>query len=227
MTLVKKRLLSLTALCLVAGAVGVGLWWQERQGSTEDAARESAQHLFEGTLEQVATAELKTPQGEFKMSHLGTGEAAWALTEPLNTLAEASTVESLLRAALELKRTARVGGQGPKDDPRQGVAPVQDLAIFGLEPPRYTLTLITRDGLRQSLRVGKKNGFSGALYVKREGSPDVALVDGNFEYQVDKDLFKLREKRACSSTASRWRRSASPRARGRPIASSAAAMASR
>jgi hypothetical protein len=197
MTLVQKRLIRLGVLVVVAAGAGGLLWWQDRQENADTSAKETAQRLFtHDTPDAVAAIELSTPSGVFKLRHVGTGDTAWEITEPVHTLAEATTVDGMVRAALDLKRTSRVGGGGPKDDPRQTVAAVADLGLFGLEPPRYTLTLVDKEGVRESLRVGKKNGFSGALYVKREGGPDVGLVDGSFEYQVDKNLYKLREKRA-------------------------------
>ncbi|HET6345987.1 MAG TPA: DUF4340 domain-containing protein, partial [Myxococcota bacterium] len=197
MTMVQKRLMSLGFLLVLGAGVAGLVWWQEQQGSAEDAAKESAQRLFtHDTTDAVVSLELTTPAGTFKLRHVGAGETGWELMEPVATLAEATTVDGMVQAAMELKRTSRVGGGGPTDDPRHSVPAVTDLTLFGLEPPRYTLTLVDKEGVRESLRVGKKSGFSGALYVKREGSADVALVDGGFEYQVDKDLYKLREKRA-------------------------------
>lgn len=67
--------------------------------------------------------------------------------------------------------------------------------LFGLEPPRFTVTLTTATGDVAVLLVGKKNAFDGSIYVKRDNSPDVIQVDGALEYQVDKDLYQLRDKR--------------------------------
>lgn len=196
MTLIQRRLLSLGALCIVAGGALALVVWQDNKSVATQEQKAAAQKLYDLTKsDDIKTMTLTTPNGSFTIDHVGAGETAWQLSAPRQTMAEASTVDAMVRAALDLRSTGRVGGKGPADDMTGQVTPPPDLAIFGLAPPAYTLSLTGRDGHTETLLIGKKNSFDGSLYVKRADKPDVALVAGALEYQVDKDLFKLRDKR--------------------------------
>ena len=196
MTLLQRRAVGLiglmTALC---GAVAVAVW-QENSSVARLERKEAAQKLFAATsLTDVKSVALTTPQQTLTLEHRGTGDDGWRLITPLAVLAEGTTVESMVKAAVDLRTTGRVGGAGPDDDGTHPAATPADLSLFGLAPPRYTLTLTDPNGQSQTLLVGKKNAFDGSLYVKRADQTEVALVPSAFAYQLDQDLYKLRDKR--------------------------------
>lgn len=190
MTLVQRRLWGLFAtLALGGGALGVAVWQmresERREG--EEAAR--AKVLRVAAPQAVTGVELATPGGTLVLAREGTstGESAWVVTAPVRTAADANAIDTLVGELVGLERKSVVGDKEP--------AAVADKKLFGLEPPRFRVTLTTASGEKETLLGGKKNSFSGALYVQREGAPEVMLVEGALEYQLDKDLFKARDKR--------------------------------
>jgi hypothetical protein len=189
MTLVQRRLVGLAVTLVVgAGAAGLALWIEHQSEKKEQAEAAQAKVLALSDPKSVKTLELTTPSGTFVLSREGTaaGATRWEITSPLRTPAEAFSVDGLVSALAALKRKSVVGHDGDKK-------------LFELEPPRFRVTLTTDKGEHETLLAGKKNSFDGSLYVMREGASEVLLVDGSLEYQLDKDLFKLRDKRLVTS----------------------------
>jgi len=190
MTLIRRRLLGLVATLGVAAVAGGVVWWQGRSLETtqkDEAAQ--ARVLRVADAKAVKRVELTTPAGRFTLVREGTaqGASAWSLEAPVRAGADGMAVDGLVNELVELKRTATLGDKDPKI--------VADKALFGLAPPRFTVTLAAGDGPGETLLAGKKNSYDGSLYVQRQGESTVLLVPGALEYQLDKDLFKLRDKR--------------------------------
>ena len=201
MTLITRRVFSMAALLGLTAVVGGLVWWQEHRGSAEVATKATAAKLFDfAEAVQIKALELHVGEVIYGIERVGEGEQAWQLRTPLRTLAEASTIESMLQAAIDLKMTARVGGGS--DDRFDTPAPAPaDLAIFGLAPPRFRLVLDDTTGRRQVLLVGKRNSFDGSLFVKRDDRNEVGVVPSSIEYQLERDAYALREKRPLIFTA--------------------------
>ena len=193
MSMVQRRLVSLGALMLITIGVGSAVWWQNQWAGDKAQKQQVAQQLF-STQEaaKIREVRLNTPTGTYVVKKEGD---AWQITAPHAAAADSSAIDTLVRAALQERVTARVGGSGPKDDMTQTVPAVADLSVFGLAAPQYTLSLINDQNVTESVLVGKRNTFDNSLYVKRSDHDDVGLVAGNFLYQVNKDFFALREKR--------------------------------
>ena len=187
MSLIKKRLLGITLLLAACCAAVGGLVWQENRDIAAEQAKESASKVLSLDKARVTEITLNSPAGSFALGRSAPGAEAWAVNSPMQTAADAMVVDGMLQAALDLRSTGEVGGAAPP--------PPADLSLFGLQPPRYSLHFKTQDGASQTLFVGKKNAYDGSLYVKRDDRPNVDRVGGDFAYQLDQDLYKLREKR--------------------------------
>lgn len=195
MSTIKKRLLSMAMLITACCAVVGGLVWQYRQELAQQEAKQSAQRLLTVDKARLAELTLRTPTATFVAHRTGTGHEAWQLSAPLATPADSTVLDAMVQAALDLRNTARVGQAPDSDQAKANAVPPAELGLFGLAPARYSLELKTQDGAAQTLLVGKKNAYDGSLYVKRDDIADLAMVSGDFAYQLDQDLFKLREKR--------------------------------
>ncbi|MEE8408531.1 MAG: DUF4340 domain-containing protein [Myxococcota bacterium] len=190
MTLVKQRLIGLAIAMVLALLAGALVIWQ--RGKTERQARAEKAREKVLALEKtgdVQKLELKTGSEMFVVERQSSG--GWSLTAPLSTAADETTIDGILSHLVQLERTREVGA--PNDDGT--VTPPEDLVLFGLAPPRRSIKLTSADGSSEELQIGKKTQFDGSLYVKRPDAPAVLMVPGALEYQVDKNLFELREKR--------------------------------
>ena len=195
MSLVKKRLLSIAILMTVCCLAVGGLVWQQDRELAAQEAKESAQKLLSLDKARLSEVRLTVPAGTFVVNRTGLGSDAWELRAPLQTPADAMVIDGIIQAAIDLRSTVRVGQAPNPGDAKAAAAPAFELALFGLEPARYSVIFKTQDGNSQTLLVGKKNTYDGSLYVKRADTEDVGMVSGDFAYQLDQDLFKLREKR--------------------------------
>ncbi len=188
----RKRLLNLAALALLGAGAAFLVFRQVRERDQAVEKKAAEERLFSipdlGAIDEVI---LQTPAGELRVARDADEPRAWRVVAPLATPAEQSTVDALVRQVGTLKRQRLVG----EKQSNGSVTPPAELWMFGLEPPRLTVTLVERTGATHQLLVGKRNSFDGAIYVKRGDRAEIALVDGGFDYQVNKDLYQLRDKR--------------------------------
>lgn len=92
-------------------------------------------------------------------------ERPWRLTEPVDAAANQELVEAIVK---ELQFA--VG--------RKFVDNVQSLSDYGLQPPRFRLTMVDdKSGAPQTFLFGNHEAESGGLYVQRVGRDGVFVMD--------------------------------------------------
>ncbi len=193
MTLVQRRLLSLMMLVGLAFA-GAGLvYWQQQKGERDVEAKQAADKLLAlDNLAPVAMITLVTPHTTFELHRRTEGnERVWRLTAPLETSADRVVVDGILEHLIGLRRTREVG----EPQPDGSITPPADLKLFELDPAPFRITVTLDDGSHETLEVGKKSSFDGSIFVRVTGKPTISLVPGALFYQVDQELFKLRDKK--------------------------------
>ena len=200
MRLIHKRLASLLTLTLVGGgAVALAFWQTEHSEQKEKAAAEAAKVLQLSSPSAVRELVLTSKKGTLTLARAGDaeGKSAWTITAPVQAAAEGDSVDALVQQLVDLRRTAVVGAgadKGEESGKDRPTSPV-DLALYGLAPARLSLAITDAKGKTETLLAGKKSAFDGSLYVKLAEAPSVYVVAGALEYQLDKDLFQLRDKR--------------------------------
>jgi hypothetical protein len=187
MTTVQKSLLQLFLLGFVAALAGWLLFQQLGQREVRREQKRAARRVLPAGLEITRVA-LSTPEQAFELERSGEG---WRLVAPLQTAADKAILDRLVHHLLGLERLREVGRERADGT----IEPPGELWLFGLEPARFTVTLSGVGSSSVVLRVGKKNNFDGSIYVKRDDAAEVLQVDGALEYQVDKSLYQLRDKR--------------------------------
>ncbi len=105
-------------------------------------------------------------------------DAAWHLSRPLSTRAEASQVERtmMLLDPLEAQDILEGSSQHPLA-----------LAEYGLEPARGTLT-VTAGSRTTTLLFGETTAVGGNRYVKLQDSPNVCVVDAELFNALNQPL---------------------------------------
>ena len=192
MSLVQKRLFTLAVLTLFAGAgIYIAVWQNDRSAAEQTRKAQEARVLDIANAETIVRLVLTTPSSTIEITH---SEDGWHIDKPLATDAEDTAVDAIVHYLCDLKRQVLIG-QGAEQSPENVTAPA-DLAAFGLQAPRFKVALFGRDDPSgTTLLVGNKSSFDGSIFVKRDDDPHVFTVDGGLMYQVDKNLFDLREKR--------------------------------
>lgn len=118
---------------------------------------------------------------------------SWALTAPVQSPADSLSVGRLIGALLEARVSQRLTPKGP-------------LADFGLEPPRLSVTLTDRQGVKAEVLVGDLSPSKESLYVALPGSTEVLLLPASLRADVARSLFDLRDKAALEFPVGQVRR---------------------
>lgn len=200
MNLIQKRFLTLVALVALAWGALYLLHWQDitRITQVEDADLE-ARILTTLDPDTVASLTFETPTGKVTVAREKRGAALeWVVTEPVSMGADALVIGGLVAHLTRARRTSLVGARTPNEQGEESVTPPKELTLYGLDTPRYRLTVKTADGDSETLLVGATNTFNGELFAKIADNPPVMMVPATVEYQVNKSLYDLRGKRLVS-----------------------------
>lgn len=93
----------------------------------------------------------------------------WKLISPVSYSANETSIQSLLESAAELKPRVTVGADT-----------IDQLADFGLEPARGTLTIF-QGSTKLELHIGALTPIREQLYVRAADSDAIAVVDSRFD----------------------------------------------
>ncbi len=171
----------LGVLFMVFVALAVFVYYYEFVGQEgREEAKKREESLFRIKQDEITAVEVIRSQSQsiiFKKQ----GER-WVIKQPVDTLADSTTVDSLLRNIEEAKidRTFKDGGQRAQE--------------YGLKNPRLTLKVITSTD-EKILRVGNDDYSATKVYVQHEGGPEVYLTSDSILTMADKDLMDWRNKK--------------------------------
>lgn len=103
-------------------------------------------------------------------------DRAWRLTDPVDSPAEATTVNALVAAiaALEVERTIPLGEL--------------DLSEYGLDDPAHGVVLVDEDGRRFSLAVGDAAPLGSHRAVRRNLDDEIVMTSGAFVAGLDREV---------------------------------------
>ena len=193
MTTLRARLLRMATLwAIVFLSFGLVYLFQKRSSTQSDLDEQSKKLFNLPNKKDISAMTLTSEKGIFKLERGAGDNDQWhVVVGNQKILAETSTVDAVLSHMMDMKREHEVG----EKDQKGKVMPSANLELFGLAEPTGKVEIVTTNQSSQLLLVGKKNNFDGSIYVKLTNSPMVALVPGALEYQVEKTLFDLREKR--------------------------------
>ena len=179
-----RSLLSMLVLAALAAGAGLYAYYgvhvkQEKEKTEKEKKEKLFPDLDKAKLAQVTV----TAKGETTVLAHSKDPEAWNLVSPVNTLADKSTIESLVE---------RLGSMKSKSVVEEKAA---DLAKYGLEKPAIKVVAKSEDGKELVLRCGEENSFDNSVYVALGDSSDVLSAEGGFKPAVEKTTFDLRDKR--------------------------------
>ena len=180
MSQIKKSLLGLLALLVVAAAVGGIAFWTQKDEAAKTEAKEKSEKLFD--FDKAHARSLRLEKDGKLVAALAKDEKGWKLDQPIKAEADDSAVDSLLSSLSSLKQ-------------KKDLADEKDLKAYGLDAPRLAVMVKLDDGKEQGLLLGVDNSFDNTLYVKKSGDATVRIVDGYNKNTFDKSLLDLRNKK--------------------------------
>ncbi len=165
-------------LVLVLAALGLLLLIVYPRGPREDAPPIITPPLPRGGGAAVVAIEKVTAGDTLRLVR---AEGQWHLREPIQDLGSLRMVRELLRATEELEVVRFIRAD--------------TLGVFGLDPPRARLRLMTHGGDVVEILTGTRAPTSGGAYVTWDGVPGVVLTTPQFITRfMDVGLFEWRER---------------------------------
>ncbi|WP_375772487.1 DUF4340 domain-containing protein [Archangium gephyra] len=208
MNVQQKNLVTLLAVTLVAGGLGLYAYFGVVQPEQKEAQRKAAEEKVFAvqTPEEPGTdggappepvftwISVEVPQGKTVME---LKDDTWRITAPVSARADKGEVSTLISqlAAAKFKATLE---EHPTD---------ADLERYGLKQPRATITARAYvpdaeghgadDPARQrsmTVYLGAENNFDGSVYVRREGDARVYTAQGGLRFLLLKHTNEWRDR---------------------------------
>lgn len=196
MSQASKTLLTLGALLLLAGGVGLYAWfgvYQKDEATSTQRQRETRVYAGEGDADDAGAGPdfvklVITFQGASTTLERDAA-GAWRITAPVQAAADKLVVDSAI-SQLHTARFTHTIDEAPD---------AAALETFGLTHPTFTVEAFTRgeDGApRRALRLegGIENTFDGSVFVRRDGAPTVYAAPGNLRFSLARGTYELRDK---------------------------------
>ena len=168
----------LVALCL-AGIYFFEVW----QEKAHIAEKVSSTRMFRFQPSEISSFSIS--KGGVRIVVVKTNGKApgqWNITSPITTAADGLRVQNLLEKLSKLRWQRKISN-----------AP-QDLSSFGLDSPRVIISF--RGNKRErTLFIGSATPLGDYVYVRRDGDQTVYTITFADKFDLDADLFDLRDKR--------------------------------
>lgn len=150
--------------------------YEHRYLAQKRSREEAARSLF--SIKEAGELEL-TVKG--KRYLLRKGKEGWRIFEPIKAKADEDLLNRMLKRLLEAKK-----GRVIEEHPR-------DLSSYGLKEPRASV-IVRGEGKEEGILLGDETPTRMDIYAKRMDREAVFVLSGEIWYEVNKDLYDLRDK---------------------------------
>ena len=184
-----------TLLILLVLVLGLGafIWFYERKLPSSEERVELGKKVFQLEKDDVTAVAIDSGKGTVRLERVGAPPAKpkekggittepsveWKITRPLAARADAFAVDRLLQAVTGLEKTRTLDQADPK--------------AVGLDKPRATVRLTTRDG-EKVLKLGAEVPPGGELIAGVGGERKVYVVADSILSEVDKQPGEWRDR---------------------------------
>jgi hypothetical protein len=171
-----KGTLVLLIVCLALG--GYLYFYEIKGGEQREKAKQAESQVWKLEGKDIQQIDLVTAGRH--IAAVRKGETEWDITMPQPLDADAEELNRLANSASNIQRDAVVDSNAA------------DLAKFGLNPPKISLSLKTRNGKQHKIDFGSNNPTGSLTYAVLPGTKTVFLVTGSVASTFDKKLDDLR-----------------------------------
>lgn len=172
-----KRNLILLVLCLlIGGYYFLDTQYQEKQQEQEDLEKQLV------TLEQDDVKEVTIVSAD-ETKKAVKNENSWRLVEPYDASADKNNWDNVVSQYTSGERQRVV-----RED-------AEDLSPYGLDEPKFQITLAKENGEEAStIKIGKETPTAGKYYAMVDETNDILTILASMHTAVDKSLFDFRDK---------------------------------
>jgi hypothetical protein len=169
------------ALLLICAGFGAYLYFYEmKSGTDSDAAKQEQSRIWKVDANSVQQIDIVSPEGQ--ITAVRAGEKDWKITVPRPLEADSDEVNRLVTSASDLSRESLLESNAA------------NLATFGLQPPRTTVELKTKDGKQYKILFGINNPTGNSTYATVPGKNEVLLVANYTATSFNKKLDDVRNR---------------------------------
>lgn len=174
---------TLLVLLVVVLGLGAFIWFYERDLPSSEERAELQKKILKLEKDGVSAISIDGSKGRVRLERIATAKQAvkddaaaepageWRIVEPLTFRADSFAVDRLLEAVASLEKERTLEEVDPRD--------------VGLDKPRATVRLKTRDGLKV-LKLGAEVPTGGTLIAGLEGEEDAYVVSDSILADVDR-----------------------------------------
>jgi hypothetical protein len=171
-----KGTLILLIICLGLGAY---LYFYEIKGGEQrEKAKQAESQVWK--LDSSAVRQMEVSAAGQHITLVRNSDKDWAITEPRPLQADSDEANRLAGAASDIRRESVLEEKAA------------DLARFGLDPPKSSLKVTTKDGKNYEINFGNTNPTGGLNYAMVRGRNQLLLVNSSVAGAFDKKLDDLR-----------------------------------
>lgn len=170
----------LVLIVIFAGLAAFVYYYEIKGDEKREAAEKAKKSLFDLKQEDITSVAI-LERGQEPIVLKKEGEN-WVLKRPVETSADSTTVDSLLRN-IETANIERTFPAGAKQ-----------ADVYGLEEPRLTLKIQSK-GQEKVLQIGNDDYTGNYVYVKFAPSPEVYVTSDYVYTTADKELQDWRNKK--------------------------------
>ncbi len=181
--MLKKSTLIILLVAVLAGAAAYFFDWKRSRKEDAKPPEDAGKPAFTITPDQITSIAIsRVGEAPEAAIHFGKRNAAWQITQPVQTLADAPTAEGLVDS-LAAARIAQTEPGTP-----------DQLKSYGLTPPVVTIEFQTSNGAKHSILLGKKDFTGASVYSQIDGAKDVALLPEALLTSSEKSLNDFRDR---------------------------------
>ncbi len=176
-----KHILIITLIFLIAILFTWIYFYEFKGGQIRNEQKEKAKKLFHFAPSEVDS--LMISYDDTTLMVLKDTFNNWTITNPLITDADNNYMDGFIITMLDIVYEDTLHIMQNK------------LSEYGLNPPNYTLSAFLKDNTKQTIYLGDESPTEKYQYAKSPSEDMVLLVDWGRAGGIEKNLFKIRNKR--------------------------------
>jgi hypothetical protein len=150
-----------------------------KQHQKTEAAEQTSKKLFTVVKDSIDTITFTNPHGTFRLDK---NAAEWKISEPVETEADASTVNSMLTSLVNATKESEF------------VVTPAELINYGLGPRAIQVQLNSSDGQKDSLWLGEKTPVGSSVFCSKTDTM-VYTINQSVKTNFEKKLYDIRDKK--------------------------------
>ena len=173
-------------LLLIAAVAGVTVYYMEvKPGKPRDEKADTTKPAFDFKREDIVGVTLTRAKDSTSLEFQ---DNKWLIKQPINALADESTMNSLVGDLVSARIERNLTASGDQ------------LKTYGLAEPAVKLEIKLKNGQTHHVELGARDPIGSSAYARIDGSQDIALLPASLLSNSDKSHNDLRDRSIFGAT---------------------------